>query len=130
MKETIERLQILADRANKYKYPKDSNMGVRISDIDAVLEFYERHNPKSEPLPNVPDITPEWGKIPDTYDWVAIDADGVEFAFYGVTAPKERKNYPGEWLGEKWYHKPFRTGREFNMAHIDWTKTLSKRPEK
>ena len=125
MKETIERLKILADRADKYKYPKDSNMGVRISDIDAVLEFYERHKGESEPPPNVPDLTPEWDKILDGfYFFAAIDANGEEYAYQDEPFFSDASKTWQSRLSNIW------TGRTFNMKHIDWTKTLSKRPAK
>ena len=158
MKETIERLQKLADRADKYNYPEGSNMGVRISDIRAVLEFYkstikesgltedEFNNGgytdselnckgcmgpcgqcKDEP-PNVPDIAPEWDKIPEQFQWVAVDSDGEEIAHRyepGV-------NGLGFWMQKiPFLHGEERkTGRFFDMSDIDWTKTLSKRPAK
>ena len=141
MKETIQRLQLLADRADKYSYPEDSKMWVRISDIRAVLEFYEKTanvseyteqetnckgcigtcgQCKDEP-PNVPDITPEWDKIPEGFDWVAVDEDGEEYAF-----DNEPFSLSACWIkGANVF-----TGRKLNMKGIDWTKTLSKRPAK
>jgi len=66
MKETIERLQTLADRADKYNYPEDSNMGISISDIRAVLEFYEQNKHfLTDPIK-----WPEWAKFK------TFDADG------------------------------------------------------
>ena len=122
MKETIQRLQALADRATEYNYPEDSNMGISISDIRAVLEFYESHKIESEP-PNAPDITPEWDKIDSCYSWVAIDESGFEFSHRG-----EPKMDDGSWWSSNCEFQ--QTGRKFDMTIIDWTKTLSKRPAK
>lgn len=121
MKETIQRLQKLADRATKYNYPEDSNMGISISDIRVVLEFYERHKSESEQS-NAPDITPEWDKINKRYNWVAIDEKGKEFAYTHKPFPEN-----GKWMVcGLWDY----TGRTINIVGIDWTKTLSKRPAK
>ena len=152
MKETIKRLQTLADRADKYNYPEDSNIGVRISDIRAVLEFYKSTIKESgltedefnnggytdselnckgcmgpcgqckDEPPNAPDITPEWDKIPERFIFVAIDSNGDECAY----SVKPYHNY-SEWrVSEQWV----KTGRKIDMTIIDWTKTLSKRPAK
>lgn len=121
MKEVIERLQKLADRADKYNYPEDSNMGVRISDIRAVLGLYEHHKGESE-TPNAPDITPEWDKIPEGFIFVSIDKNGEEHAYSKEPFPDDR-----QWRGGWHWNK---TGRKLNMKGIDWTKTLSKRPAK
>ena len=123
MKETIQRLQILADRADKYNWNDESEVVVKLSDVRAVLEFYERHKIKSEP-PNAPDITPEWDKIPEGFNTVGIEPCGTEYAFRYICGPKPLKN---------WENEPpdkIKTGRRFNMKGIDWTKTLSKRPAK
>lgn len=82
---------------------------------------------KDEPLPNVPDITPEWDKIDEKYKWCAIDEGGDEFAF--VRRPTKLYNHINrfnEWTARDAVF----TGRYFDMTHIDWTKTLSKRPAK
>ena len=34
---------------------------------------------KEDSLPDSPDITPEWDKIPKGFDWVAVDEDGEEY---------------------------------------------------
>ena len=120
MKEIIERLQRLADRAKKYKWNDESEVVVRLSDVRAVLGFYERHKSKSEP-PSATDITPEWDKIPEGFDWVAVDEDGEEYAF-----TSEPFYLSACWIkGANVF-----TGRKLNMKGIDWTKTLSKRPAK
>ena len=41
MKETIQRLQLLADRAKKYYWKDESEVVVKLSDVRAVLEFYK-----------------------------------------------------------------------------------------
>jgi hypothetical protein len=122
MKETIERLQMLADRAEKHEYQNESDVVVKLSDIKAVLEFYETHKVESEPIPNVPDITPEWDKIPERYTFVSIDSDGAECAY-----SEKPYNSCSEWRVNGHWNK---TGRKFDMSVIDWTKTLSKRPVK
>ncbi len=127
MKETIERLQRLADRAKKYNWNDESQVVVKLSDVRAVLEFYERHKSKSEP-PSATDITPEWDKIPERFKWVCIDRDGEEIAHQyepGVTGL-------GFWMQKiPFLHGEERkTGRFFDMTNIDWAKTLSKRPAK
>ena len=82
--------------------------------------------PTLEPdeMPNVPDITPEWDKIPEGFNTVGIEPCGTEYAFRYICGPKPLKN---------WGNEPpdkIKTGRRFNMKGIDWTKTLSKRPAK
>ena len=143
MKETIQRLQLLADRAKKYYWKDESEVVVKLSDVRAILEFYEKTaniseyteqelnckgcmgpcgQCKDEP-PNVPDIAPEWDKIDSCYSWVAIDESGFEFSHRS-----EPKIDAGSWWSS---HCEFQqTGRKFDMAGIDWTKTLSKRPAK
>ena len=75
---------------------------------------------KDEPLPNVPDLTPQWDEIPEGFDFVAIDEDGEEHAF---TEEPFHMSYC--WIkGENVF-----TGRKFNMSSIDWKQTLSKRPK-
>ena len=75
---------------------------------------------KDEPLPNVPDLTPQWDEIPEGFDFVAIDEDGEEHAF---TEEPFHMSYC--WIkGENVF-----TGRKFNMSGIDWQQTLSKRPK-
>ena len=149
MKETIERLQFLADRAKKYNWNDESQVVVKLSDVRAVLEFYEKTANISEyteqeltckagcmgpcgqcesEQPNAPDITPEWDKIPERFKWVCIDRDGEEIAHQyepGV-------NGLGFWMQKiPFLHGEERkTGRFFDMTNIDWTKTLSKRPAK
>jgi len=90
MKETIQRLQLLADRAKKYYWKDESEVVVKLSDVRAVLKFYESANVseyteqelnckgcmgpcgqcKDEP-PNAPDVTPEWDKIPERFKWLS-----------------------------------------------------------
>ena len=148
MKETIERLQKLADRAKKYYWKDESEVVVKLSDVRAVLDFYEKTantseytdselncksgcmgpcgQCKDEP-PNAPDITPEWDKIDEKYKWIAIDEGGDEFAF--VRRPTKLYNHINrfnEWTARDAVF----TGRYFDMSVIDWTKTLSKRPAK
>jgi len=141
MEETIQRLQLLADRAKKYYWKDESEVVVKLSDVRAVLKFYESANVseyteqelnckgcmgpcgqcKDEP-PNAPDITPEWDKIPERFIFVAIDSNGDECAY----SVKPYHNY-SEWrVSEQWV----KTGRKIDMTIIDWTKTLSKRPAK
>ena len=81
---------------------------------------------KDEP-PNAPDITPEWDKIPEQFQWVAVDSDGEEVAH--IYEPVVSRF--GFWIQYP-YSKVFQyhTDREFDMSDIDWTKTLSKRPAK
>lgn len=154
MKETIKRLQTLADRAKKYYWKDESEVVVKLSDVRAVLEFYkstikesgltedEFNNGgytdselncksgcmgpcgqcKDEP-PNAPDITPEWDKIPEGFDWVAIDESGFEFSHRG-----EPKMDDGSWLSSNCEFQ--QTGRKFDMTIIDFAETLSKRPVK
>jgi len=151
MKETIKRLQTLADRAKKYYWKDESEVVVKLSDVRAVLEFYkstikesgltedEFNNGgytdselnckgcmgpcgqcKDEP-PNAPDITPEWDKIPEGFDWVAVDEDGEEYAF---TSEPFFVNHC--WIkGQNIF-----TGRKLNISCIDWKRTLSRRPAK
>jgi len=142
MKETIQRLQALADRADKYNYPEDSNMGISISDIRAVLEFYEKTANVSgyteremnckgcfgpcgqckDEMTNAQNITPEWDKIPVGFPFVAIDESGEEHAYSVNPYP-----YNSQWrVNGQW----IKTGRKIDMTIIDWTKTLSKRPAK
>jgi len=142
MKETIQRLQLLADRAKKYYWKDESEVVVKLSDVRAILEFYESVNVseyteqelnckgcmgpcgqcKDETL-NVPDITPEWDKIPEPFSTVGIEPCGTEYA-YRVTDPRPLANWENEPA-----HK-IKTGRKFDMTNIDWTKTVSKRPAK
>lgn len=75
---------------------------------------------KEDPLPNAPDITPEWDKIPKGFDWVAVDEDGEEYAF-----TSEPFSLSACWIKDA---NVF-TGRRFDMTSIDWTKTLSERPK-
>lgn len=120
MKETIERLQKLADRAKKYYWKDESEVVVKLSDVRAVLDFYERHKGEQ---PNATDTTPEWDKIPEGFSTVGIEPCGTEYA-YRVADPRPLANWENEPA-----HK-IKTGRKFDMTNIDWTKTLSKRPEK
>ena len=155
MKETIERLQTLADRATKYNYPEDSNMGVSISDILAVLDFYKSTIKESgltedefnnggytdselnckgcmgpcgqckDEPTNTQDITPEWDKILDGF-----------YYFVAINADGEEYAYRDEPFfsntSKTWNSclSNILTRRKFNMKGIDWTKTLSKRPAK
>ena len=143
MKETIQRLQILADRAKRYYWKDESEVVVKLSDVRAVLEFYEKTanaseytehelncksgcvgscgQCKDEP-PNAPDIAPEWDRIPLRFEWVAIDANKKECAYSATPYSNS-----SEWRVSEHWNK---TGRKLNMAGIDWTKTLSKRPAK
>jgi len=152
MKETIQRLQLLADRAKKYYWKDESEVVVKLSDVRAVLEFYKSTIKESgltedefnnggytdselnckgcmgpcgqckDEPPNAPDITPEWDKIPERFIFVAIDSNGDECAY----SVKPYHNY-SEWrVSEQWV----KTGRKIDMTIIDWTKTLSKRPAK
>jgi len=121
MKETIERLQTLADRAKKYNWKDESEVVVKLSDVRAVLGFYERHKSKSEP-PSATDITPEWDKIPEGFIFVAIDKNGEEHSYSKEPFPDDR-----QWRGGWHWNK---TGRKFDMTNIDWEQTLSKRPAK
>jgi hypothetical protein len=74
-------------------------------------------------MPNAPNITPEWDKIDSCYLWASIDKSGVESLHM---AEPEMDNC--SWWSGRFYFQ--QTGRIFNMAGIDWTKTLSKRPAK
>ena len=142
MKETIQRLQLLADRAKKYYWKDESEVVVKLSDVRAILEFYEKTaniseyteqelnckgcmgpcgQCKDEP-PNAPDITPEWDKIPEGFIFVAIDKNGEEHAY-----SKEPFTDDRQWRGGWHWNK---TGRKFDMTNIDWEQTLSKRPAK
>ena len=143
MKETIQRLQLLADRAKKYYWKDESEVVVKLSDVRAVLKFYESANVseyteqelnckgcmgpcgqcKDEP-PNAPDITPEWDKIPEGFDFVGIEPFGTEYAFRRIANSNPLANWENEPA-----HK-IKTGRIFDMTHIDWEQTLSKRPAK
>lgn len=68
----------------------------------------------------IPDITPEWDKIPKEYNYVAIDSDGGEFVYKGKPVAII------DWSSENCW---FSTGRVFDMSNIDWTKTVSERPK-
>ncbi len=96
--------------------------GCIISGYEAqkIIDFYESNKKESEETSNVPDITPEWDKIPEGFDFVAVDEDGEEYAF-----TSEPYSLSACWVkGANVF-----TGRKLNMAGIDWTKTLSKRPQ-
>lgn len=127
MEETIQRLQTLADRADKYSYPEDSKMWVRISDIRAVLEFYEQNKGEIEPPKNTNRITPDWHNLDKKYNWVAVGPDGIELAF--IRKPHlyyDYMNQQNSWTGRVCVS----TGRIFEMDNIDWMETRSKRPAK
>lgn len=124
MKEVIERLQTLADRAKKYYWKDESQVVVKLSDVRAVLDFYESRKIESKP-PNTQDITPEWDKILDGfYYFVAINADGEEYAYRDEPFFSNTSKTWNSCLSN------ILTRRKFNMKGIDWTKTLSKRPAK
>ncbi len=128
MKEAIERLKALDERAKKYYWKEESEVVVKLSDVRSLIDFYESHKNKSGSTPNVQDITPEWDKIDKKYNWVAIDEGGDEFAF--VRRPSKMYNMVNGLHGWTGRHAIF-TGRYFDMDRgIEWTKTLSKRPIK
>lgn len=141
MEKTIERLKLLSDRAKKYYWKDESEVVVKLSDVRAVLDFYEKTvnvseyteqelsckagctgpcgQCKDEPQ-NAPDITPEWDEIYHGFMYVSIDKCGEEHSYTHEPFPDE-----WQWRGGGQWNK---TGRLFDMAGIDWTKTLSKRP--
>lgn len=102
--------------------------GCIISGYEAqkIIDFYESNKKESEETPNVQDTTPEWDKIPEGFDWVGVDRDGEEVAH--MNEPTAIRS--GFWIQHPYSKKfQFHTGREFDMDGIDWTKTLSKRPQ-
>lgn len=131
MKDAIERLKALDERAKKYYWKDESEVVVKLSDVRLLINFYELHKKESEATPNVPDITPEWDKIRDGFDWVAIDSSGEEMAYNSMVG-RDADFFNG-WVKKIDSVSDFdyyRTGRKFDMTNIDWTKTLSKRPVK
>lgn len=90
------------------------------NEAQKIIDFYELHKKESESMPNVPDITPEWDEIYHGFVYVAIDKNGDEYSYIYEPFHDERQwRTSGQWN---------KTGRVFDMAGIDWTKTLSKRP--
>ena len=153
MKETIQRLQLLADRAKKYYWKDESEVVVKLSDVRAVLEFYKSTikesgltedefnnggytdselNCKSGCMGPCGQCKDEPPNAPDiTPEWDKIPE---RFIFVAIDSNgdecaysvKPYHNY-SEWrVSEQWV----KTGRKIDMTIIDWTKTLSKRPAK
>jgi len=153
MKETIKRLQTLADRAKKYYWKDESEVVVKLSDVRAVLEFYKSTIKESGltedefnnggytdselnckygcmgPCGQCKDEPPNTPDI--TPEWDKIPE---RFIFVAIDSNgdecaysvKPYHNY-SEWrVSEQWV----KTGRKIDMTIIDWTKTLSKRPAK
>jgi len=153
MKETIKRLQTLADRAKKYYWKDESEVVVKLSDVRAVLKFYKSTikesgltedefnnggytdselNCKSGCMGPCGQCKDEPPNAPDiTPEWDKIPE---RFIFVAIDSNgdecaysvKPYHNY-SEWrVSEQWV----KTGRKIDMTIIDWTKTLSKRPAK
>lgn len=123
------KIQILSmreeyDKIGRSDWQETQHCVLSVPDAQKVIDFYEAHKREDEPLPNVPDITPEWDKIDQKYNWVAIDESGYEFSY---------SNKP-EINDLAWWTHPacdlMQTGRKFDMSVIDFRETLSKRPAK
>lgn len=125
MKETIERLKMLADMANRYNWIDESKVEIKMSDVRALIDFYESRKSEAEQPPSVPGISPDWSSIDQKYNWVAVDPDGVEVAF--IRKPSRLEKYMhgcNAWTGRNMIS----TGRFIDMKGIDWKRTLSRRP--
>jgi len=159
MKETIQRLQLLADRAKKYYWKDESEVVVKLSDVRAVLEFYKSTikesgltedefnnggytdselNCKSGCMGPCGQCKDEPPNAPDiTPEW-----DKIPERFKWVCIDRDGEEIAHQYepgvngLGFWMQKSPFlhgeerKTGRFFDMTNIDWTKTLSKRPAK
>lgn len=154
MKEAIQKMREIARFAKKYELDNAVIAKIQLSHIFAVLEFYEQTvkesglsedefenggysdaeincksgcigpcgQCKEDALPEVPDITPEWENISGEFIWCSIDSGGDEFI-------SRTKPICYEGFGLWYSHGNIPTGRKFDMASIDWTKTLSERPK-
>lgn len=120
MKDIIEKLKAKVAEGSEYKWNDTSKIDVSLSDVKKIIEFYETTSNSKEESNSI--IAPNWDNIPEGYNWVAIDEDGREWAF----------TYKPSSFNSIWYltmgGKVTKTDRIFDMSNIDWTKTLSKRP--
>jgi len=154
MKETIKRLQTLADRAKKYYWKDESEVVVKLSDVRAVLEFYKSTikesgltedefnnggytdselNCKSGCMGPCGQCKDEPPNAPDiTPEWDKIDEKykwiAIDEGGDEFSHRGEPKMDDGSWWSSNCEFQ--QTGRKFDMTIIDWTKTLSKRPAK
>lgn len=121
LKERIAGIKESGQQMNSANWHYQNGCVISGNEAQNIIDFYELHKVERKPPENMPDLTPEWDKIPEGFDWVAIDEDGEECAF----------NDTPNRLNHCWdFGKYIKTGRKFNTYEIDWTKTLSKRPAK
>ena len=158
MKETIQRLQLLADRAKKYYWKDESEVVVKLSDVRAVLEFYKSTikesgltedefnnggytdselNCKSGCMGPCGQCKDEPPNAPDiTPEWSSLDEkfkwvaiDPDGVEIAFIRKPQKLQKYMHGC--NAWTGRNCQsTGRFIDMKGIDWAKTLSKRPAK
>lgn len=119
LKERIESIKKYNETMNSASWGYEEGCIISGDDAQKIIDFYELYKSVGELNPFC--LIPQWDKIPEQFQWVAVDEDGDECAY--TTKPSYADD--SMWGNAEYVF----TGRKLDMRNIDWTKTLSKRPQ-